>query len=120
MKTVLAVVTIAGIALCIGSEAVAGGQATTAVNNRYLLVHTHTKDNCLSSLDDMARDPALLAKFDWGCKVGHHKGYAIVEAPDEKAAIELLPPSQRGSAQATLMTKYTPEKLQEIHQRTGR
>ncbi len=119
MKIPFAWFALAGALLLVAPEppAVASGPAPT---QHYLVISSHTKDGCLSALDDMALDPALLSRFDWGCKVGHHKGYAILEAPDEKAAVALLPPSQRPGAQAILMTKYTPEKLQEIHQRTGK
>src|SRR6266568_8025970 len=110
MKMLFAWFTLAG-ALLLAPETRAGAGAP-AQTQRYLVISSHTKDGCLSALDDMARAPALFSRFDWGCKVGHHKGYAILEAPDEKAAIALLPPSQRAEAQAILMTKYTPEKLQ--------
>ena len=91
-----------------------------AARNRYLLITAHSKENCLSSLDEFAaKNPDLLAKADWGCKVNHHVGYVIVPADDEKDALAQLPPSQRDNAKAILMTRYTPEKLQEIHRRKG-
>jgi hypothetical protein len=108
------------VALSIATPVPGAAESATGTQNRYLVISSHSKEGCLSALDDFAKDPALASKFDWGCKVGHHKGYAIVEAPDEKAAIAPLPASQRAQAQAILMTKYPPEKLHEIHQRLGR
>ncbi len=85
---------------------------------RYLITTTHTPEQCLAALDEMAAEnKALLDKMQWGCKSGDHTGYAFVDAADEKAALAMVPPANRATAKATMVTKFTPEQLKKIHEK---
>ncbi len=93
-----------------------GGGAQT-----FLVTTTHTPEQCLAALDEMAaKDPKMLGHMEWGCKAGDHTGYAFVQAKDEKAALDKLPPTNRGTAKATPVTKFTPAQLKSIHEKMGK
>jgi hypothetical protein len=102
-------------------SAVADDAAPAGSKKTYLLTTTHTPEQCLAALDEMAsKDKELLAKMDWGCMSGDHTGYAIVTASDEKTAIGMLPPANRVTAKAEMVTKFTPEQIQAIHKKMGK
>ncbi len=85
---------------------------------RYLIESSHLKQECLRALYDMiALGPEFLAKFDWGCLGGNHTVWAIVEAPTEGAARNLLPPNVRNRARLTAVSKFTPEQIGAFRQR---
>jgi hypothetical protein len=64
---------------------------------RYLIESPHTSEECLRALDEiLARDPGMLAKYDFGCMSGDHTGYVIVEAGSESEARENVPSFLRG------------------------
>jgi hypothetical protein len=90
-------------------------------NHTYLVTTTHTPEECLAALDEMAaKDPKLLSKMEWGCKSGDHSGYAFVEAKDEKAALAQLPEANRATAKAVAVTKFTPAQLKAVHEKMGK
>ena len=87
----------------------------------YLVTTTHTPEQCLAALDEMAsKDPKMLGKMEWGCKSGDHTGYAFVQAKDEQAAIAQLPEANRANAKAVAVTKFTPAQLKVIHEKMGK
>ncbi len=97
-------------------HAKSGGDAKT-----YLVTTTHTPEQCLAALDELAaKDPKMLGKMEWGCMSGDHTGYAFVQAKDEKAALEQLPATNRASAKAVAVTKFTPAQLKAIHEKMGK
>jgi hypothetical protein len=84
--------------------------------SRFLIITTHTPEQCLKSLDEFAaKSPDLLKKIDWGCKVGDHSGYVVVKAADETAARNLLPAEQRKTARVIQLNKFTVEQIKEFH-----
>ncbi len=87
-----------------------------AKGDRYLIMSPHTAEECLKALDDVtAASPALLAKFDWGCKAGDHTGYVVVQAASEDAARAMLPESQREKAKIVKLNKFTVEQIKSFH-----
>ena len=107
-------------ALAAGSAlAQAKGQAAhkASAMQSFLIVAPHTPDQCLAALDAMAANPALLAKFDWGCMAGDHTGYCIVQASSDKAALAMLPEAMRASAKAIALNKFTVEQIKSFHEK---
>jgi len=91
------------------------GKPTVA---RFLIITPHTAEECLKSLDDyVAQNPDLLKKLDWGCMVGDHTGYVVVEAADETAARNMLPADERKAARIIQVNKFTVEQIQEFHKK---
>ncbi len=123
-RSVIPVVAIAVVvALCAvppsfaagGSEAKA---STSQQGDRYMILMPHTKEQCLKALDDMvASSSDLLARTEWGCMVGDHTGYVIVNAASEEAARNLVPAAERSSARVIKLNKFTPEQIRSFHQK---
>lgn len=87
-------------------------------DSRFLIIMTHTPDQCLKSLDDyVAKTPDLLKKIDWGCKVGDHTGYVVVKAADETAARYMLPYEERKTARVIQVDKFTVEQIKDFHKK---
>jgi len=91
------------------------GKPTVA---RFLIITPHTAEQCLKSLDEYsAQNPDLLKKIDWGCMVGDHAGYVVVEAADETAARNMLPAAERKAARIIQLNKFTVEQIKEFHKK---
>ena len=117
MKWSVAVAALVALSLSVPARAEDKGGG----NNTYLVTTTHTPEQCLAALDEMAaKDPKLLSKMEWGCKSGDHSGYAFVEAKDEKAALAQLPETNRATAKAIAVTKFSPAQLKAIHEKMGK
>lgn len=86
--------------------------------NRYLIESKHTKDDCLHALTLVAAH-GYITHFDWGCKVGEHTGWAIIEADSEQEALLAVPSLTRNKARAILLTKYTPDDIKLLHDKSG-
>jgi hypothetical protein len=85
---------------------------------RYLIESPHTEAECLDALDQiLAQGDASLAKWDWGCMVDDHRGWAIVEADSEAAARKTLPNILRKKARIVEVDKFTRKDLEGIHKR---
>jgi hypothetical protein len=114
-RRLLAASALLAIALGVAVSVVAAAD-TVSGKQRFLIMMPHTKEQCLKALDDMsASATALLAKTEWGCMAGDHTGYAIVDAPSEQAAREMVPPAERASSKIISLNKFTPEQIKAFH-----
>lgn len=77
---------------------------------RYLIETPHTAQDC-SRLVEQVYAMGYLYNFDWGCKVGVHTGWAIIEAEDEAQAYLAVPPLVRRKARVIELTKFTGDHL---------
>jgi hypothetical protein len=86
---------------------------------RYYVQATHTPDQCLQSLDDViAMGPTEIERYDFGCAVGDHSNHVCfcsVEAANEAAVRDMLPPSIRAVARVTEVGKFTVEQVKSFH-----
>jgi hypothetical protein len=58
----------------------------------YMITATHEPEQCLDALDEiLAKGTGSQDKFVFGCKEGDHTGYAIVDAENRSAALNVLP-----------------------------
>ena len=88
-----------------------------AGNARYMVMATHTPEECLKTLDDVsAKGSKMLSKFDWGCMSGDHSGYMVVEARDEAAVKGMLPASMK-NAKIVKLNKFTAEQIKGFHEK---
>ena len=84
----------------------------------YQIESSHTPDECLKALDEvLAKGAQNLAKFEWGCMAGDHRGWATVEARNESEVQNLIPSSLRGKTQIVPVTKFTPDQIRSFHQK---
>jgi hypothetical protein len=82
--------------------------------DRYLIETPHTKQNC-RSLVDVVTAAGYLNHFDWGCMVGVHCGWAIIEAENEAQARLAVPPLVRDQPRVVKIVKFTPSMLNSMH-----
>ena len=82
----------------------------------YLVQSPHTKEECLAAIEGVAeKGEEILAKFGWGCNIGDHTGYAIVDVKDKSEAQKLVPEIVRSKASFTKLDKLTTEQLKAYH-----
>ena len=84
--------------------------------NRYLVESPHTKEDCLKVLD-MFVAYGHITHFEFGCDVGVHSGWVIIEAKNENEALLSVPPMIRNKAKVVRLVKYSPEQIQEFHKK---
>ncbi|MFW5987333.1 MAG: hypothetical protein ACOCPU_03860 [Methanohalophilus sp.] len=85
---------------------------------KYLIESPHTAEECLDVMDEIhAIGVDVLNQFYFGCMVGEHTGWAIVDAESESEALELVPSSIRSKARAVKVEKFTPEQIKAEHER---
>jgi hypothetical protein len=83
---------------------------------KYLITSRHESADCLRSLDEeLAKGPGILDKFVYGCKVGDHTAYAIVEVNTLSDALAMVPGFLQESACLTKVDKYTPAEIKSLH-----
>lgn len=103
---------IAVVAICI--PAFAGEKAG---KTRYLIIASHTPEQCLASLENVDKvDAKALAKWDWGCKDNDHTGYLIVVAPNAEEALKNVPEAERATAKAIKLSKFTAADIKAAHE----
>jgi hypothetical protein len=103
------------LALSAGGSALADDHKDSATKN-FLVTTTHTPEQCLAALDEMAQKNAkLLSKVEWGCASGDHTGYVFISAKTEQEALSKLPEANRATARAVQVTTFTPQQLKSIH-----
>jgi hypothetical protein len=83
---------------------------------RYIIESPHTKEECLRALDEeLEKGKDILGKFDFGCKVGDHTAYAIVDANSKNDALKLVPAFLQNKARVVEVDKVTPEMIRSFH-----
>lgn len=89
-------------------------QAKKMAGHHYLVMASHTPEQCMTALDSFDHAKAL-KNFEFGCESGDHTAYAIVTADNEDAAKAMLPEDQRANAKVMKIDHFTPDQLKEIH-----
>ncbi|HTP05983.1 MAG TPA: hypothetical protein VMM54_12610 [Nitrospirota bacterium] len=83
---------------------------------RYMIESPHTEAECLRALDEeLAKGRDILGKFDFGCKVGDHTAYAIVDVNSRNDALNLVPIFLQNKARIVEVGKITPEMIKTFH-----
>jgi hypothetical protein len=72
---------------------------------RYLVETPHSAQDCKLLIDQIYA-MGYLYHFDWGCKVGVHSGWAIIEAENEAEARLSVPPLVRNKARVIQLNKF--------------
>jgi len=78
---------------------------------RYFVESSHTGEDCLRILKDFL-SAGYLAHFEWGCKAGHHIGWAMIEAENEAEARMVVPALIRSKARVIEVTRFSKEDLE--------
>ncbi len=82
--------------------------------DRFLVISPHTDKDCDEALKQILYT-GYLTHFDWGCGVGEHTGWAIIEADSAREAMMVVPPLQRASAKAVKLNKFSPDDVKRMH-----
>lgn len=88
--------------------------AKKMAGHRYMVMATHTPEQCMNVLDDFETAKAL-KNFEFGCESGDHTAYAIVTAANEDEAKAMLPEDQRANAKVVKLDRFTAEQLRAVH-----
>jgi hypothetical protein len=82
--------------------------------DRYLVESPHSEQDCQKALTQVLA-LGFISHYDWGCKSGVHKGWAIVESDSETEALLTVPTFIRHDAKATKLNRYTPDDFEKSH-----
>ena len=85
--------------------------------DRYLIVSPHVPEECLKAINEVLF-MGHITHFDWGCKDSDHTGWAIVEAENHTHALMSVPSFLRHKARAVKLTKFAPEDVRAMHQKS--
>jgi hypothetical protein len=80
--------------------------------DRYFIESPHEAEECAMLMKAMLA-MGYLMHFDWGCKSGHHVGWAVIEAENEAQARLVVPPMVRRRARIWRVDRWGPEDFQE-------
>ena len=61
----------------------------------------------------------VLDKFYFGCKVGNHTGYAIVDVQTEEEARRMIPHFLLDKSLITGLSKFSPDEIRSLHQKAA-
>ena len=116
MKLALTMV-VTGLFLFAPAFAAEMGGAKSAGKGKYLVIAPHTPEECLATMDEVAKDKKLLEKAEWSCMGGgDHALYLRTDANSPEDAVNQIPESQRKNAKAVKMTKLTAAQIKQIHE----
>jgi len=85
--------------------------------SRYLVEVPHDKERrtCAQVVQVfLSSGSHLLTNADWGCSVGKHSAWLIVETDSEEEARNLVPPVFRAVASITALNKFTFQEVDSI------
>ena len=63
-----------------------------------------------------AQGSHFIAHTDWGCKVGVHKGWLIVEAEVDADVQRIVPPVLRKNASVVRLSRFAPDQFPVEHE----
>ena len=77
---------------------------------QFMIELSHSPNDCVKALKELEpRAEDLLGEVYWGCMMGRHDGWVVVEANDEDEAREMVPEPIRDKAQITQVDAIVPE-----------
>lgn len=86
----------------------------------YLIEVPHNEAECLRALDEqLEKGSDVLDKFYYGCHVGDHTGYAIVDASNEGEIKNMIPNFLLDKSLISELSKFTPEMIRSYHKKAA-
>ncbi len=121
-KYITVIAVLAVMLLSVSFESVAqemkAHQKGSATKSTYLIVTTHTAEQCLAALDDIStKNPKLLNETLFGCGVGDHRGWTTLQAASEAEALQMIPELERKDAKVIKVGQYTLEQIKSYHKK---
>ncbi len=90
--------------------------------HKYLIEDSHEPSHieCVRALDAFLQAGAhYLTNAEWGCRVGVHTAWIIVEAENDAEARLMVPPVIRRSAKLVKLNRFTAEDIREMREKLG-
>ncbi len=108
---------VTGLVLSAPASAIAAEQAAGGGKGTYLVTVTHTPEECLAKMDEVAKNKKLLDKAEWGCMSGDHTMYLRTEASSPEDAVKQVSEADRANAKAVKMAKLTAAQIKKFHEK---
>jgi hypothetical protein len=91
------------------------------VKTRYLIEVPHEPDECLWVQDEIiGRGPHYQGMFWWGCPVGEHSAWTMLDGTGREHVLEeALPPVLRSRARVRRLARVDPRELRARHEAAG-
>ena len=88
---------------------------------RYLVISSHTLEDCQLAIDHFKKyNAGFLTHFEWGCYDNDHNAYAFIETDSHQQALLAVPPFLRNKARAIKVVEFSPAGIKDnIHSRTS-
>jgi hypothetical protein len=84
---------------------------------RFLIESNHTAEDCHDIVNQFIFH-GHINNFEWGCKAGIHTSWAIIEAENVSDALLTVPPALRHKTRAIQLNKFTPEMVEDFHEKS--
>ena len=84
---------------------------------KYLVIVTHTPEECHKTLEEAALSKKLLHQAEWGCRSGDHTMYLMTDAKSPDDALATLPETMRVRAKTVKLTKFSEAEIKKIHEK---
>ena len=84
---------------------------------RFLIETSHTSEHegCVRALDAETKYGShLMTHTEWGCKVGVHSGWIIVDVNDRAEALRLVPPQYRADSRIVELSTWSRDEIEEM------
>ena len=76
--------------------------------DRFLIESPHSAGDCQKVVKDVYAE-GYLSHCDWGCEVGVHTAWVIIEAENDQQALRVVPYALRKNARAIKLVKFNEE-----------
>lgn len=104
------------LCLFVAGNAYADDPKPKGKSQSYVIISTHTKEECLAALDRISETGAKnLSMWQWGCMAGDHTGYANVKAKSVEDAKAHIPESLRAKARVVPVDVFTQAQIKSFH-----
>jgi hypothetical protein len=104
------------LCLFVAGSAFADDPKPKGKSQSYIIVSSHTKEECLAALDKISAMGAKeLSMWQWGCMAGDHTGYATVKAKSPDEAKGHVPESLRSKAKVVQVGVFTQAQIKAFH-----
>ncbi|HVP14012.1 MAG TPA: hypothetical protein VMS88_00630 [Terriglobales bacterium] len=108
----MAILVLAAGALARNAQTPGASGGGKPAESEWLVESPHTPAQ-MAQAADRIKDIAL---WHWGCESGDHRGWIIVRAADEQAALGIVPEALRGRARAHKLNRFTIAQLKAFHE----
>jgi len=108
------IVAVAALALTAALGTARAGEEAKGGKKTYVIVSPHTAEQCLAALDHLV-EARTLEEFEFGCKEGHHTGYARAQARSAEEALAIVPEIERPAATAIAVERFTAGQVASLH-----